>query len=350
MSWDDQLVNDVAKNENQFINSQNERTLTYVEALNEALRLSLDQDERVFVLGQGVNDPSAMFGTTKNLKEKFGEHRILETPLSEDALTGLSVGAAMNGMRPVYMHNRPDFLLLTFNQIVSHASKFSFMSNGQTKVPLVMWSAIGRGWGTGAQHSQAIQGLLVGVPGLKIIMPRTPYDAKGLLLSAIEDNNPVLIFEHRWLMKRKGFVPEEYYTIPLGKAQIVRSGNDLTIIGSSLILDEALEAAHEIYETNQIDCEVIDLRTIQPFDEETVLASVKKTGKVLVVDTGWIDGGVTSHLSVKIYEKAFSFLKMPIERIALPHCPTPSSSYLESEFYPGIEDILKTIKKLAGTP
>jgi len=212
-----------------------------------------------------------MFGVTKDLQDKFGEKRVFDSPLSEEGMMGVSTGAAMNGMRPVFMHNRPDFILLAFNQLVTHAAKMHYMDNGLTKVPMVVWAAIGRGWGSGAQHSQAIQGLLLGVPGLKIVMPSTPYDAKGLMLSAILDNNPVLVFEHRWLMKKDGIVPEGFYRVPLGKGIYRRRGKDVTIVGASHALELALQAANKLA-AEGIDAEVIDLRTIKPLDEEISLS------------------------------------------------------------------------------
>src|SRR5204863_5096036 len=238
------------------------RVLSYVAAINEALALALEHDPHVFVLGQGVDDPTAMFGTTKGLQARFGRSRVFDTPLSEDAMMGVSAGAAMNGMRPVFMHNRPDFVLLAFNQLVTHAAKIHFMDNGQTSVPLVVWAAIGRGWGSGAQHSQAIQGMLLGVPGLKIVMPSTPYDAKGLLLSAIVDNNPVCVFEHRWLMKKDGVVPEGLYRVPIGKGVYRRRGRDVTIVGASHAIELGFQAATQLAQEG-IDAEVIDLRTVK---------------------------------------------------------------------------------------
>lgn len=332
MPWDDRLVEE--KGKGQTLSGVGNRSITYTEAINEALELALAKDDSVFVLGQGVTDPGAMFGITKNLESKFGHERVFETPVSEEGLTGFCVGAALSGKRPVYMHNRPDFVLLTFNQLVTHASKYHYMSRGQSKVPMVVWSAIGRGWGSGAQHSQAIQGLLLGVPGLKIVMPMTPYDAKGMMLSAIEDNNPVLIFEHRWLMKKIGPVPEGYYTVPLGKALVRKEGIDVTVVGASQILETALEVALELENERNLKIEVIDLRTIQPLDEETILISVNKTGRLVVVDTGWAMGGVCAEIGCLVAEKAFHSLKSPIQRVGLPHSPTPSGYALESAFYP----------------
>ncbi|HEU5339332.1 MAG TPA: alpha-ketoacid dehydrogenase subunit beta, partial [Sulfuricaulis sp.] len=240
MPWDEGLVNSLVY---ASPDSSSGRILGYVKAINEALDLALKHDPQVFVLGQGVDDPGSMFGTTSDLQSKYGAARVFDTPLSEEGMMGVSVGAAMNGMRPVYMHNRPDFILLAFNQLVTHASKYHYIDNGQTTVPMVVWAAIGRGWGSGAQHSQSIQGLLLGVPGIRIVMPSTPYDAKGLMLAAIADNNPVLIFEHRWLMKKDGAVPEGLYTVPLGKGIYRRRGHDITIVGTSHALEVTLQAA-----------------------------------------------------------------------------------------------------------
>jgi acetoin:2,6-dichlorophenolindophenol oxidoreductase subunit beta len=321
------------------------RILSYVDALNEALALALDLDPNVIVLGQGVNDPKGMFGVTTNLHKEFGIERVFDTPLSEEGLFGVCTGAAMNGVRPVYLHNRPDFLLLAFNQIVTHASKLHYLDNGETNVPLVAWAAIGRGWGSGAQHSQAIQGLLLGVPGLKILMPSTPYDAKGLMLSAIADNNPVIIFEHRWCMRNKGVVPEGIYKIPLGKGVYRQKGQDLTIVGTSHTLELAIQAVASLTNSG-ITADVIDLRTIKPLDEEIILESVKKTGKILIVDTGWQIGGVCAEIGCVVAEKGFSSLKAPIRRVGLPDVPAPAGFTLEHYFYPNMEKIAMVIKEM----
>ncbi len=319
------------------------RVLSYMEALHEALTLALELDPKVLVLGQGVNDPKGMFGVTTGLHEKFGTDRVFDTPLSEEGMTGICTGASMNGLRPVYMHNRPDFLLLAFNQIVSHASKVHYMDNGETNVPLVIWSAIGRGWGSGSQHSQAIQGLLLGIPGLKIVMPSTPYDAKGLMLAAIADNNPVLIFEHRWSMRNKGVVPEEAYKISLGKGIYRRTGNDLTIVGTSHILELAIKATDEM---EDVTADIIDLRTIKPLDEGIILESLHKTGRILIVDTGWGMGGVCAEIGCLVAEKGFSFLKGPVRRLGLSDVPSPAGFTLEQYYYPDAKKITRTIKEM----
>src|SRR5882762_5179363 len=292
MPWDEGLVNSLVYD---APDPREGRVLGYIAAIREALDIALESDPAVFVLGQGVDDPGSMFGTTKGLHLKYGRARVFDTPLSEEGMMGVSAGEAMNGMRPVYLHNRPDFILLAMNQLVTHAAKLHFMDNGQTTVPMVVWAAIGRGWGSGAQHSQAIHGMLLGVPGLKIVMPSTPHDAKGLLLSAIVDNNPVLVFEHRWLMKKDGIVPEGYYTVALGKGIYRRRGADLTIVGASHAIELAQQAANKVA-AERIDCEVIDLRTIKPLDQAIIEESLKKTGRLLVVDTSWMTGGVCAEI------------------------------------------------------
>ena len=326
---------------------QEGRVLSYVDAIKEALFLALGLDPNVIVLGQGVNDPKGMFGVTTDLHKTFGLERVFDTPLSEEGMFGVCTGAAMNGIRPVYLHNRPDFLLLAFNQIVTHASKFHYLDNGETNVPLVSWAAIGRGWGSGAQHSQAIQGLLLGVPGLKIVMPSTPYDAKGLMLAAIADNNPVLIFEHRWCMRNKGLVPEGMYKVPLGKGVYRRTGKDLTIVGTSHSIELAAQAVDEMAGTG-ITADVIDLRTLKPLDEEIIIESLKKTGQILVVDTGWQIGGVCAEIGCLVAEKAYHDLKAPVRRIGLPDIPAPAGYTLEQFYYPDKFRIIQTIREITG--
>ncbi|MCM3878988.1 MAG: alpha-ketoacid dehydrogenase subunit beta [Vicinamibacterales bacterium] len=342
MPWDEGLVNSLVYDKP---DPSEGRVVSYVQAVNEALALALDSDPEVFVLGQGVDDPTAMFGTTKGLQSKFGSHRVFDTPLSEEAMMGVSAGAAMNGMRPVYMHNRPDFVLLAFNQLVTHAAKFHFMDNGQTTVPMVVWAAIGRGWGSGAQHSQAIHGMLLGVPGLKIVMPSTPYDAKGLLLSAILDNNPVCLFEHRWLMKKDGVVPEGFYRVPIGKGIYRRRGGDVTIVGASHAIELGMQAATQLAGEG-IEADVIDLRTVKPIDEQIVLESLHNTGRLVVVDTAWMKGGLCAEIGCLAAEKGFPDLKAPVVRIGLPDVPAPAGFTLEQFYYPDAARIASAVRGL----
>lgn len=344
MPWDEGLINRLVY---EAPNPAEGRVLGYPQAVNEALAVALKHDPAVFVLGQGVDDPSAMFGCTRGLQQQFGAERVFDTPLSEEGMMGVSTGAAMNGMRPVYLHNRPDFILLAMNQLVTHAAKMHFMDNGATTVPMVVWAAIGRGWGSGAQHSQAIQGMLLGVPGLKIVMPSTPFDAKGLMLAAIADNNPVVIFEHRWLMKKDGVVPEGFYTVPLGKGAYRRRGKDVTIAGASHTLELALQAANQLA-AEGIEAEVIDLRTLKPLDETIVEESLRKTGRLLAVDTAWAIGGVCAELGCLAAEKWFKHLRGPVRRIGLPDIPTPAGHTLEQFYYPDVKRIAGVIREMCS--
>jgi acetoin:2,6-dichlorophenolindophenol oxidoreductase subunit beta len=344
MPWDEGLINSLIYD---APSPHEGRVISYPKAVNEALDLALQEDPAVLVMGQGVDDPSAMFGTTRGLKEKHGATRVFDTPVAEESMTGISAGAAMNGMRPVYMHNRPDFILLAFNQLVNHASKYHYMDNGKTVVPMVVWAAIGRGWGSGAQHSQALQGLLLGVPGLKIVMPSTPHDAKGLLISAIADNNPVMVFEHRWLMKKDGVVPEGRYAVPLGKGIYRRRGSQVTIVGASHAIELAQQAANQLA-TDGIDCEVIDLRTVKPLDHAIIEESVRKTGRLLVVDTSWMMGGVCAEIGCLAAERWFHLLRGPVRRIGLPDVPAPAGYALEQFYYPGVPKISAVLREMCA--
>lgn len=321
------------------------RKLLYAEALKEAFSQAMELDENVFLMGQGINDKNGMFGATSNLYQLFGEDRVFDTPLSETGLTGVAVGAAISGLRPIYCHNRPDFLMLSMDQIVNHASKYNYMSGGQCPVPLVIWAVTGQGWGSAAQHSQALHALFMHIPGLKVVMPTTPYDAKGLMLQAIADNNPVLFLDHRQIYNQKGYVPEAMYKIPFGKGMIRREGNDLTILGISSMLPEALKAADSL-EKEGISVEVIDLRTIKPYDREILLNSVKKTGRLIIADSGWNTGGVSAEIAADVYREIFRGLKEPIERVALPDLPTPAAYTLEDAYYNTKEDIIEAANRL----
>ncbi len=325
------------------------RSITYSAAVREALDQAMSLDERVFVMGQGVDDPGGMFGTTLDLHKKYGRHRAFDTPLSETALMGVATGAAMAGMRPVYFHNRPDLLLLAMDQLANHASKWHFMFGGKVNVPLVVWACIGRGWGSAAQHSQALQGLFMHVPGLKLLMPSTCYDAKGLLLAAIADPNPVVILEHRSNFKFQGHVPEDMYLLPLGKGVVRRQGTHVTILGISCMAMEAWNAAGELAKEG-IEAEVIDLRSLKPWDEELVMASVAKTGRLVVADMAWRTGGVTAEIAATVAEKGFGLLKAPIRRVTCPDLPTPAGYTLEKEFYPGAADIAAAARELVAKP
>ncbi len=324
-----------------------DRKLTVPEAIRETLDRALAIDKQVFVMGQGVDDPSGMFGMTLGLQEKYGKERVFDTPLSENALTGIGVGAALTGSKPVYFHNRPDFLLLAMDQIVNHAAKYSYMFGGRVRIPLVIVAIIGRGWGSAAQHSQSLHGLFMHIPGLRLVMPSTAYDAKGLLAASIADGNPVIFIEHRWLFKHRSYVPEELYTIPLGKGLVRRKGKDVTIVGISYMVIEALRAAEEL-KGEGFDAEIIDPRTLRPLDEEIILESVKKTGHLVIADTDWKTGGAASEIASMVAQKGFKYLKAPVKIVAWPDVPVPGSYVLEEAFYPGKDDIIRLVKDLVN--
>jgi pyruvate dehydrogenase E1 component beta subunit len=324
-----------------------DRVLSYVEAIREAFDLALRHDPRVFLMGQDVDAPHGMFDTTHGLHEKFGRARVFDTPLAENALTGVAIGAAIAGLRPIYLHNRPDFLLLTMDQLVNHAAKWNYMFGGAVNVPVVIWTCIGRGWGSAAQHSQALQGLFMHIPGLKLVMPSTCYDAKGLLLAAVADPNPVLIIEHRFNFRQKGQVPEDLYQVPLGRGALRRPGKDVTVVAISHLVLEAFHAAQELA-AEGIDVEVIDPRTLRPLDEDLILNSVAHTGRLVVADTGWKTGGVTAEIAALVAEKGFAFLQAPVQKVAAPDLPTPAGFTLEEAFYFGKDQIKKAIYKALG--
>ncbi|HEX2926657.1 MAG TPA: pyruvate dehydrogenase complex E1 component subunit beta [Ruminiclostridium sp.] len=331
---------EVEKQDSFFIQDDSDATrmISYKDALYEALDQSLARDSRVFVMGEGVDDPGGVFGSTKGLHEKYGSHRVFDTPIAENSLTGIAAGAAMAGLRPVFIHSRMDFLLISLDQLVNHAAKWSYMTGGKVCVPLVVRTVSARGWGSGAQHSQCMQGMLMNAPGLKIAAPATPYDAKGLLISSIIDNNPVLFVEHRWLYKTMGNVPDILYSIPLGKGAVRRKGTDVTIVAVSYMVIEALKAAEKLQSQN-ISAEVVDLRTIKPIDEDIIFESLAKTGRLIITDTGWKTGGVSAEIAALVAEKAVHLLKKPVVRVCCPDIPTPAGDLQEKAFYPDSESI-----------
>jgi pyruvate dehydrogenase E1 component beta subunit len=317
------------------------RELTFREAISEAF-LQAMQKEEVFIMGAGVDDPKGIFGTTLQARKRFGK-RVFDVPLAENSITGIAIGAALAGMRPVVVHARNDFALLTMDQIVNHAAKWKYMSGGVLDVPITIRCIVGRGWGQAAQHSQSLQALFAHVPGLQVLMPATPQDAKGLLLAGIQSNSPTIYIEHRWLYDQKGPVPEEPFTVPIGKGMIRRSGEDVTIVAISYMLVESLRAA-EVLQGEGINPEVIDLRSVKPWDKEMVFGSVRKTGRLVIADTGWRSFGVASEIACEVGENLFGALKSPIKRITLPDAPTPASPHLERAYYPGAQEIVMAVK------
>lgn len=323
------------------------RGLTYREALLEAASQMLDSDKSVFVIGEGVDDSGGVFGTTKGLHEKFGKDRVMDSPLAENAVTGIAIGAALAGLRPILVHMRVDFMPLTMDQLINHAAKWRYMFGGALSVPLVVRSIIGRGWGSAAQHSQSLQSLFAHIPGLKVVMPSTPYDAKGLLRSSVYDGNPVIFIEHRWLYEHTGHVPEEPYTVEIGKGIVRRPGSDVTVVALSHMVYEAMKAA-EALKGEGVDCEVIDLRTIRPLDSDLITGSVRKTGRLVVADTGWRECGAGSEIITRVVEVSFGDLKAPPRRVNLPDVPTPASPVLERAYYPGAAQIVSAVKETLG--
>ncbi len=320
---------------------------TYAAAILEATDQSMQKDKSVFIIGEGVPDPKQVFGTTKGLREKYGKDRVMDMPISESALTGICIGAAIQGMRPIMVHQRMDFALVAMDQIINNAAKWHYMFGGRMKVPIVIRMIIGRGWGQGTQHSQSLHAMFAHVPGLKVVMPSTAYDAKGLLMAAVQDNNPVIFIEHRWLHNTTGNVPDEPYTIPIGLANTIRKGTDITIASTSHMTAEALRAA-TLLEKTGISAEVVDVRTIKPLDYETVIQSVKKTGRLLVADLGYKSMGVAGDIIASVCEKAFKELKTAPARITSPDIPTPSTPELAKHYYPRYTDIMETAAKLLG--
>lgn len=339
------LFNFAKMNEKQI---KEKRKIRYFEAIREATDQSMEKDESVIIIGEGVPDPKGIFGTTLGLQQKYGDKRVSDMPLSENAVTGACIGAALTGLRPILVHQRLDFVLLSLDQVINNAAKWHYMFGGKLKVPLVIRMVIGMGWGQGAQHSQCLQALFCHIPGLKVVMPSTAYDAKGLLISSIKDNNPVIFIEHRWLHNTIDYVPEEPYAVPLGKAKIAREGTDITIVSASYMTINAIKAA-DILKKAGISVEVIDVRTLKPLDSDTVLVSVKKTGHLLVADSGYNFCGFAAEIIAQASEKIFSHLKCPPQRITLPDLPTPSTPGLTKYYYPRhieiIENILKMLKK-----
>ena len=323
------------------------RKITYCQALNEAMIQEMERDPNVFVYGLGVTDHKKIFGTTSNMIEKFGEKRCFETPLCEDAMTGFGLGAALNGLRPIHIHTRVDFLLLAMNQLINMVSCYRYGTGTEIKIPIVIRAIIGRGWGQGFQHSKSMQSVFAHIPGLKVVMPTTARDAKGLLASAIRDGNPVIFLEHRWLYWQEELIPEKSFTLPLGQAEILRKGKDLTIVATSWMNIEALQAARVLKKRN-ISVEIVDPKTIFPLDEKTIIKSVKKTGHCIVADNDWLYCGFSAEVAARVSKSCFKELKSPVERLGFAPTPCPTARHLENEFYPNAVKIIRTAEKLLG--
>ena len=329
------------------INESAQRHITGTQAIWEALDQSLTASPDVTVFGIGVSDPKGVFGTTLDLHKKHGLKRVFDGPVSENALTGMAIGASLFGVRPVLVHQRVDFALLSVDQLINNAAKWHYMFDGQYSVPIVVRMIIGRGWGQGPQHSQSLQALFAHIPGLKVVMPVTPYDLKGMLISSIEDNNPVIFIEHRWSHGLKGHVPSEMYRVPLGQAKIVRPGKDLTMVAASFMVLEAQRAADELSKSG-IEAEVIDLRSIAPWDEKTVGESLKKTGHLMVLDTGHQSFGVSAEIVAKMSETHHGPFKRPPVRVTSPDLPCPTAPALAKSYYPRSSDVFTKALDVLG--
>jgi len=309
------------------------RILSYSLAINEALHQAMAADPDVFLIGQGVKSPWYVGNTAQGLRERFGEKRIIDTPVSENGMTGAAVGAALAGMRPVVVHPRMDFMLYAMDPIINEAANWYYMNGGKASVPIVFWGIINRGGEQAAQHSQTLHATFAHVPGLKVVMPATPYDAKGLMIAAIRDPNPVVFIDDRWLYPLQADVPEETYEVPIGKGIIRKIGRDLTLVASSYMAQEALQASLWLSK-NGIEAEVIDLRTIKPLDRDLILGSVEKTGRLIIIDGGWKTCGLAAEIAAGVAENNPACLKAPIKRVTLPDCPAPASASLEKVYYP----------------
>jgi len=321
------------------------RVLNYAQAMREAFAQLLASDPRVFVIGQGVWSPWYAGTSMQGLDKEFGRDRIIDSPVSENATTAAAIGAALAGMRPIVFHPRMDFMLLAVDPIMNQAADWSYMFAGQLNVPVVVRAAINRGGEQGAQHSQALQAMFMHVPGLKVVMPATAYDAKGLLIAAVNDGSPVMYIDDRWLYGESGEVPQEMYEVPIGTAAIRRKGTDVTIVATSYMAVQAVKAAR-ILENRNIDAEVIDLRSIKPWDQECVFNSVRKTGRLVVADAAWKTCGVAAEVAATVAEQTFDALKAPIARVCLPDAPAPTSLPLEKAYYVGANQIVSTAEEV----
>ena len=321
------------------------REITYAEAITEALTEEMNRDERVFVMGEDVGRFGGIYVAVPKLWKEFGDERVRDTPISENGIIGFALGAAITGMRPVAELMFCDLTALAMDQIVNQAAKIRYMFGGNIKVPLVIRTTLGGLRSIAAQHSQSLEAWFTHVPGLKIAMPSTPYTAKGLLKTAIRDDNPVMLFEHQQLMRTKGVVPEEEYLVPFGQAEIMREGKDVTVVATSLMVHRALNAATEL-EKYGIQIEVIDPCTLNPFDKKTILASVQKTGRLLVVHQGCRTSGFGAEIAAITAEEGFEYLISPVRRVASLDVPVPYSKKLENFVIPDEQRIVKEVMSM----
>lgn len=322
------------------------RELTYAEALREGLRQAMTADPRVFLIGEDIGVYGGAFGVSAGLLQEFGEGRVIDTPISEAGIAGACIGAALTGMRPVGEIQFMDFVTLTMEQLVLQAAKVRFMFGGKASVPMVLRMPGGSGTGAAAQHSESLENWFVHVPGLKVVMPSSPYDAKGLLLAAIDDDNPVIFIEHKLLYKTKGDVPEEAYRLPLSQTRVVREGKHITVVATSVMVSRALAAAEELAKEG-IELEVVDPRTLKPLDDAPIITSVMKTGRALIVHEAVEMGGFGGEIAARIVSsEAFDYLDAPVRRLAGLDIPIPYNRELEYHTVPQVESIVREARKL----
>lgn len=317
---------------------------SYAQAINEAHEQLLAADPNVFVIGQGVESPWCVGTTTLGLIDKFGSDRVIDTPISETAVTGAAIGAAMAGMRPIVFHPRMDFMYLAMDQIINHGAHWFYMFGGQVNVPVTIRGIINRGNEQAAQHSQSPYAMYLHVPGIKVVCPSTPYDAKGLLVAAVRDDNPVLYIDDRWLYNLEEEVPEQLYQVPIGKGSVLRKGSDATVVAVSYLVKESMDAA-VLLEDQGIDAEVIDPRTLKPLDINLILKSVRKTGRLVVAVPEWPVCGFSGHVAAIAAARCLNHLKSPVQLVTLPDTPAPASTPLEKAYFPGYPDIVRAVKK-----
>ena len=319
--------------------------MTFAQAINNALLLSMKKDDNMLVFGLGVPDPKTIFGTTQGLQETFGEKRVFDIPCSENAMMGVAIGAGLNNVRSVFVHQRFDFFILAFDQLINNGAKWHYMFGGGLSVPVTIRLIIGRGFGQGPTHSQSLQSLLAHIPGLKIIAPTTPKDAKGLLIASIFDPNPVVFLEHRWLFNTEEEVSNDYFEVSLDKAKIMREGNNITIVAYSLMSMEAMKSS-SILAKYDIDVEIIDLISIAPLDLDTIYASIKKTKHLIVLDLSHESFSVASEVVSKVSQNCFSYLKVAPMIVGLEDIPSPTSYGLSKTYYKNANDIISASFKI----
>lgn len=319
--------------------------LTYGKAIREAIYLSMLRNKNVILLGQGIDDPKGLGGTVLGLLDEFGKDRVIDLPLSENGSMGIAIGLAMSNMYPIIVHQHMTFTMLAMDQIVNHAAKWNYMFGGELSIPLVIICNIGQGWGLGSQHGQAMQPYFVHTPGIKVVAPSNPHDAKGLMISSIQDPNPVIYIQHFKCFNSKSHVPKKYYTTKISKGKIIIEGGDITLVSYSSLIDEAISAANELLSMN-ISCEVIDLRTISPIDYNLIVRSVSKTRRLVIVDPSTPVCSVSAEIISVVQDKLFDKLKSRILRINYPDCHIPASPALVKFYYPSQKDIVDVVKSL----